>query len=202
MALMPTQTPERIIRPFLLYGGLIFTIVHRAVLAGTILLFVHLFVVTIVPIRGDSMAPTIADGTYILVDQLSPLLRSFSRGEIVAFRYPLNPKQRFIKRTVGLPHESIIVRGGQVSVQRPGDAELIRLREPYLSPGIVTRGDVSYVVGPIDYVVLGDNREVSLDSRTFGPISESYILGRAWIAIWPLPEFRLISHFDPTMISL
>lgn len=148
------------------------------------------------------MNPTLSDGTYILVDQLTSRFKSFTRGEIIAFRYPADPKQKFIKRLIGLPHEVIVVQKGAVSLQRPVDEEFIRLREPYLPLGTPTLGNVSQPLGPAEYWVLGDNRSVSLDSRFFGPVTRDQILGRAWIAIWPLKEIRLISHFDPTEISL
>jgi len=198
---MLKPSPEQFIRPFLLYGGLVFTIIRRAVIVGMVLLFLHLFVVTVVPVRGASMDPTLADGAYILVDQLTPRLRPLSRGEIVAFRYPQDPKQKFIKRLIGLPNDIITVRDEQVLLQRPGDEQPIRLREPYLSLSTTTEGDIAASLGPVEYFMMGDNRLVSFDSRFFGDVSESLVLGRAWIAIWPLGGLRLISHFDPLTAS-
>jgi signal peptidase I len=197
---MPTPTPEQIIRPFLLYGGLVFTVVHRAVMVGLVLLFVHLFVVTIVPVRGNSMYPTLADGTYILVDQISPLLRPLSRGQIVAFRNPLNLGQKFIKRIVGLPGETLAVAGGKIFFE-PAGRQPLRLLEPYLPPGLTTEGEVRDFLGQDEFWMLGDNRPVSSDSRFFGPVPAKDILGRAWLAVWPFSEIRLISHLAPIVIN-
>lgn len=198
---MPIQTPENFIRPFLLYGGLTFIIIRRAVTVGMIILFFHLFVLTVVPVRGESMVPTLADDTFVLVDQLSPRLRPLTRGEIVAFRYPQDPKQKFIKRIIGLPGDIITVRNKHVLLQRPSDRHPIRLREPYLALGTETGGDISAYLGPIENFMMGDNRPVSFDSRYFGSVSKNLILGRAWMVIWPPSGIRLISHFDPVTAS-
>ncbi len=192
----------RMLRPFLLYGGLIFTVIHRAVIAGMLLLLTHLFVVTIVPVRGDSMLPTLSDKRYLLVDQLSPRLRALARGDIVAFRYPADPRQKFIKRIIAEPNEVIEITQESVILKRSTDGGKVRLREPYLNLGTHTEGLMSTVVGPANYFVMGDNRPVSLDSRVFGPVSRELMLGRAWMVIWPLTETRLISHFDPIIASI
>jgi len=194
------QTPEKIIRPFLLYGGLLFTIIRRAVTVGMGLLFIHLFVVTVVPVKGESMQQTLPDGTYILVDELTPRLRPLTRGEIVAFRYPQDPKQKFMKRVIGLPGEAISIDHGNVLLRRSGDKETIRLREPYLL-GAETSGSTSHILGPVEYYVLGDNRPASFDSRYFGAVPENLMLGRAWMVLWPLSGLRLVSHFDPLQAS-
>jgi signal peptidase I len=106
------------------------------------------------------------------------------RGDIVVFEPPIGRTSKpYIKRVVGLPGETVALRDGGVYV----DGEL--LQEPYI-PGTATswpNGDPSrqVVVPPGHLFVLGDNRNNSTDSRSFGPISSESLIGRAWISYWP-----------------
>jgi len=135
-------------------------------------------------IPSASMEPTLMIGDRILVDKLSYHLHGVGRFDIVVFAKP--PKEDadpsitdLVKRVIGLPGDVISSRGGQVYI----DGRL--LHEPFLPPGTVTTGIVTQKVPPNEYFVMGDNRSDSQDSRYFGPISRSLLVGRVVLRIWP-----------------
>jgi len=141
-------------------------------------------------IPSASMEPTLMIGDRILVDKLSYHLHVVGRFDIVVFAKP--PKEDadpsitdLVKRVIGLPGDVISSRGGQVYI----DGRL--LHEPFLPPGTVTTGIVTQKVPPNEYFVMGDNRSDSQDSRFFGPIPRSLIVGRAVLRIWPLSRIHL-----------
>ena len=132
------------------------------------------------------MEPTLQIGDRILVDKLGYHLHSVHRGDIVVFSRP--PKETadlvsdLVKRVIGLPGETVSAKGGAVYIDGH------RLNEPWLPP--VDRGTTQafppMTVPKGDYFVMGDNRAVSYDSRSWGPLPSSYIVGRVVMRIWPI----------------
>jgi len=129
-------------------------------------------------------------GDRILVDKLSYRLHGVGRGAIVVFATP--PKETsepgihdLVKRVIGLPGDVISSRGGRVSI----DDKV--LHEPYLVPGTVTTDITRQTVPPNEYFVMGDNRSDSQDSRFFGPVSRSLMVGRVVMRIWPLSHLHV-----------
>ncbi len=141
-------------------------------------------------IPSPSMEPTLMIGDRILVDKLSYHLHDVGRGDIVVFAKP--PKELadptikdLVKRVIGLPGDVIWSSGGRVYIDgKP-------LSEPWLPPGTVTTGITRQKVPPNEYFVMGDNRSDSQDSRFFGPIPRSLIVGRVVLRIWPLSHVHL-----------
>ena len=140
-------------------------------------------------IPSESMTPTLKVGDRVLVNKLSYHVHAVHRGDVVVFRRP--PKEEdpnvrdLIKRVIGLPRETIEARDGIVYIDGR------RLHEPYVH-GEVTENLPQQVVPPGHYWVMGDNRINSRDSRVFGAIPRSLIVGRAFIQIWPLRRLRLL----------
>lgn len=187
----------RLIRFFALYGGLFFTVIRQGVLIGMTLLSIHLFLVTVVPVWGDSMVPTINAGSYMVVDTFTLRFRPLRRGEIVAFRHPQDPRQKLLKRVVGIPGDVLVIRTGRISLTEPTSEQFVRLAEPYLPPETKTTGEVQVFLGPDEYFILGDNRQDSYDSRSFGPVGHDHIIGQAWFLVWPWSERHLLSESVP-----
>jgi signal peptidase I len=142
-------------------------------------------------VEGQSMEPNFHSGEYILVDRADYLLHSPHRGDVIVFRAvpALSPDHDFIKRVIGLPGERVSVRGGAVYIDGR------RLHEPYIRErAAYTFAEARVPVG--DYFVLGDHRNNSYDSAhwTSTPwLSRKYIIGKAWIAYWPLSELSFVS---------
>jgi signal peptidase I len=145
-------------------------------------------------IKGASMEPNFDDGQYLIIDELSYRFREPQRGEIVVFKYPHDPSQRYIKRIIGLPGETVEVKDGRVFIS--GEA----LDESgYLPTGTLTPGLAKITLAENDYFVLGDNRLHSSDSRSWGPLPKENIVGRAYLRAWP---FDVLAKFEaPTYSS-
>ena len=133
-------------------------------------------------VSGFSMEPRIDSGEYVLINALAYRLGSPHRGEIVAFRHERSSPSVYLKRVIGVPGDRVSVDRGIVSVD--GHA----LDEPYVHfPD--TRSFAAVVVPVNSYYVLGDNRGKSDDSRAWGFVPASDLIGRASLAIWPLSHF-------------
>jgi len=150
---------------------------------------IRTFVVQTFYIPSASMEPTLEIGDRILVDKLSYHLHAVHRGDIVVFATPpgedAGPNVKdLVKRVNGLPGETISSAGGQVVINSKP------LKEPWLVKGTVTTGITTQVIPPNEYFVMGDNRSDSQDSRFFGPIHRSLIVGRVVVKIWPLTSFH------------
>ena len=130
-------------------------------------------------IEHVSMEPSIQPGDIVLVEATGPLLSTPGRGDVVLFRPPVgDPGTPFIKRVIGLPGDTIEIQDGAVFVDGR------RLVEPSAegSTDTQTGAPASWTVPAGSVFVLGDNREHSWDSRGYGPIRISAIVGRAWLA--------------------
>ncbi|MFH1559988.1 MAG: signal peptidase I [Chloroflexota bacterium] len=112
------------------------------------------------------------------------------RADIVVFHFPNDPSRDYVKRVIGLPGETVSMKGGEVFIE--GD----RLDEPYL-----TERDndnmAPTLVPPDSYFVLGDNRDGSSDSRHWGPVPLDNIVGKVSLRYWPFSEFSLLSGDSP-----
>ncbi|MBA3825708.1 MAG: signal peptidase I [Ktedonobacterales bacterium] len=151
------------------------------------------------PIEGTSMEPGLHDKQYVLINKLDYLFGTPQRGDVLIFHFPLDTNQIFIKRIIGLPGDTIVVGPKTVTVNG------VVLNEPYLSAA-----DNCFVFAPNpcpppkttklgvnEYWVMGDNRLVSEDSRIWGPLDKSFIIGKASAVWWPLSAFHGIDgHHD------
>ena len=162
-------------------------------LLQTVLFAVILFVVVNmltarIRVEGDSMEPSLADGQFVVVNKLAYFLEEPTRGDIIVFRFPLNPERRFIKRIIGLPGDVVQVQDGQVYVN--GDL----LNEPYLTVAPVYNDE--WEVRFDEVFVLGDNRNNSSDSQNWGALNLQDIIGKAVLVYWPIDTVGWIPSYD------
>jgi signal peptidase I len=146
-------------------------------------------------IESHSMEPNFFEGQFILVNKLSYKLGTPARGEVLVFHNPNNTSEDYIKRVIALPGDTVEIHDDKVYI----NSQL--LDEPFLKnayrPGTVFGPEVI----PANHIfVMGDNRGNSQDSRVIGPIDESLLVGKAWLRLWPLPKFGLITqyHLQPS----
>lgn len=145
-------------------------------------------------IEGYSMEPNFHDGQYLITDKISYRLHETERGDVIVFEYPRAPQRDFIKRVVGLPGDRVEVRQGTVYI----DGQ--RLDEPYdPNPGSYSWGPE--VVPETEYFVLGDNRNNSSDSHTWGMLPKENIVGKAWAIYWPPSNWGLVQYSRPSFAS-
>jgi signal peptidase I len=148
-----------------------------------IAVFIIVFIYQPVKVEGTSMMPSLADHERIFVNKFVYRLEPIERGDIVVFRYPRDPSQSYIKRVVGVAGDHIRIDGGQVYVNdQPLD-------EDYVPPAYTDALSYKEIVVPAQsYFVLGDHRNMSRDSRDFGPVNQSYIYGKAVFGYWPMDK--------------
>lgn len=142
-------------------------------------------------VDGVSMQPSFEDNEYLVVDKVTYRFRSPDRGDVVVFDNPQNPDAPpLIKRIVGLPGETVEIRGGYFYID--GN----KLEEtPTFSPVTGYEG-YSVTVSADHYFVIGDNRSNSTGSHIFGPISEELIVGRVWLCYWPPSQWGLTPEYS------
>lgn len=140
------------------------------------------------------MLPNFFDQEYVLTDKFTyKFIRQPVRGEVVIVNYPKNPTFEYIKRVIGLPGDTLKIMGGKVWLKQNG--AFVELKESYIASNIRTFGHTflsenqEYTVPKDNYLVMGDNREVSSDSREWGLVPKKYLIGRALIRLWPPTKF-------------
>ena len=142
-------------------------------------------------VRGQSMEPNFENGDYLIVDELSYRLREPQRGEVIVFKYPGNLSQRYIKRIIGLPGETIEIEEGEIVISSQGERYVLD-EARYLPSGSRTQGENFFTLGQDEYFVLGDNRFFSSDSRRWGPLPQGDIIGRVFLRILPFTALAKI----------
>src|SRR3989344_3881747 len=165
------------------------------VLAFAIFMMVYLFLFQPHKVDGRSMYPNLQDREYLLTDKISYRRHAPERGDVVVFHAPPPYNSDFIKRVIGLPGETVMLQGGFVFINGQ------KLEEVYLPGSYITsekaflREGVPYKIPDGYYIVFGDNRDFSSDSREWGPVAEKSIVGKASLKYWTIAEFGFIEHY-------
>ena len=139
-------------------------------------------------VLGASMQPNFSSGDYLLVDEATYHFRKPERGEVVVFHNPSNTSEFYIKRIVGLPGEEVVINNGEVII----DGKV--LDESYLDPNIRVDGQYVFQLDDDQYFVMGDNRPQSFDSRSWGPLGKSFLVGVVRLRFWPPATFGTFSY--------
>lgn len=178
----PAEIPEQ---EKIHWGRLVLDIVETLALAA--LLFVGINAISArVRVDGFSMRPTLQDGEFVLVNRLAYRFGDFQRGDIIVFHFPMDPEQELIKRVIGLPGDQIYIQHKNVSVN--GQV----LVEPYIAEEPAYEGSWQVPEGYL--FVLGDNRNDSSDSHSWGLLPQENVVGKAILIYWPPPEWNVIEH--------
>ena len=179
--------------------GCLFEVVETLVLTILIFLGIQTFVAQPYRVQQMSMEVTLLPDQYVLVDKLTPHWAPYNRGDIIVFDPPETWASAgsvpFIKRIIGLPGDTVELRDGKVYVND------ILLDEPYVNKD--ANGDpqttdppaagTTWLIPQGQLLVMGDNRDESADSRSFGPIEISHVIGRAWLRYWPFDVFGVLA---------
>lgn len=155
-----------------------------SIIAVLIVIPIRMFIAQPFIVSGASMEETFQSGEYLIVDQVSYYFDSPHRGEVIIFRYPRDPSKFFIKRVIGEPGDTVSIEDGIVTIANAQNPEGFILDEPYAEPMPVAP-KISETLGEREYFVMGDNRDESSDSRTWGVLQEERIIGRAWVRLFP-----------------
>jgi signal peptidase I len=179
--------------------GCLLEIAETLILTLIIFFVIQTFVAQPYKVQQQSMEHTLEPDQYVLVDKLTPRFDTYKRGDIVVFIPPADWVQEdgtpFIKRVIGLGGDTVEIKDGNVLIND------IKINEPYIyadAPGdppqaTTVQGDASrWVIAPGDLFLMGDHRQNSQDSRTFGEVPVSQVIGRAWLRYWPINVFGIL----------
>ena len=170
-----------------------------------ILKFLLLILVTVVPFRifvaepyvvsGISMSNTLETGHYLIINKFKHKFTGLERGDIVVFNPPHDKDKAYIKRVIGTPGETIRIDNEEVFVRAVGSNEFVKINEPYIKNP--PRLNDQRTLGEGEYYVMGDNRDNSSDSRSWGAVDESTIKGEPFIRLFPLSRISYMpGHYD------
>lgn len=178
-------------------GSFLLEVLQTVVLALSIFVISYLFLFQPHQVRGSSMAQNFENDDYLLTDKITYRFRQPQRGEIIVFKAP--PSEpcalddcEYIKRIIGLPGETIEVKDGSYFINGQ------KLEENYIplsvktNPGAYLTESKKVTLPEDGYFLSGDNRVYSHDSRAFGLISKTSIIGKAWLRYWPISKLGLV----------
>ena len=172
-------------------------LIETAVIGLSFFLIVYLFFMQPHQVNGRSMDPTFQSGDYVLTDKISYRTGNPERGDVIVFHAPpeagcpTGTGCDFIKRILALPGETVAVHDGFIFVNGK------KMKESYLpsdfetNPGKFIDGR-TVTIGPSEYFAVGDNRSHSSDSRVWGPVSKSEIVGKAFFRYWPMNQIGVV----------
>ncbi len=176
--------------------GFIIELVKIVLISLAIIIPIRYFLFQPFYVRGASMEPNFFDSEYLIIDEITYRFSDPARGDVVVIHNPNKNSEFFIKRVIGLPGETIEIKNNFIIIYSTDNPQGLELNETYLADGVLTQGNRSITLSPDQYYLLGDNRGVSLDSRSFGPLEKKYIVGRAWLRVWPFNQWE--SFHSPT----
>ena len=160
-----------------------------AIIALIIILPIRAFIAQPFIVSGSSMYPTFEDGDYLIIDQISYKLENPERGDVIVFRYPKDPKKFFIKRIIGLPNETVEIKGEEIFIKNTNNKDSFLINEPFIKN--MKTNDISFALKDGEYFVMGDNRNASSDSRSWGSLQKNLITGKAFLRLLPIKHISI-----------
>lgn len=145
--------------------------------------FFIVFLYQPVKVEGTSMMPTLQDQERVFINKFVYKLEPIERGDVIVFRYPRDPSKSYIKRVIATAGDRVRIDAGVVYVN---DHRLVEDYVPRMYEDVRSYPEI--VVPPHSYFVLGDHRNLSNDSRDFGPVDEDFIFGKAVFGYWPVAK--------------
>ena len=169
----------------------IWEIAKITIIALIIVIPIRVFIFQPFFVSGASMEPNFHNLDYLIVDEISYHLGEPQRGDVVVFYNPNNTNQRFIKRIIALPGETIKIEGGNVYLRQTQEGEFLIFDETeYLAEDVDTKGNMTITLEENQYFVMGDNRGSSYDSRIFGPLDKGYMIGKNIFKLFNIQGFH------------
>ncbi len=171
------------------------TLFASVAVALALAFLIRFFVAAPYVVSGTSMEPNFQNWNYLIVDRLTYDFIGPARGDVIVLDLPQDTSRALIKRVIGLPGDTVVLSGTDptVTIYNKAHPQGFTLNEPYISPanyGGTT--NTSYTLGPNQYFVLGDNRVVSADSRIWGILPRSDIVGRVLLRLYPFNEISIL----------
>ncbi len=163
-------------------------LVRFAIIAIVIVVPIRILVAEPFIVSGSSMVPTFQNGDYLIIDKISYKLTDPKRDDVVVFRYPNDTSKFFIKRIIGLPNETVDIKGTKITITNKEHKNGFVLDQPFIkSP---SDNNLHYELKDDEYFVMGDNRNASSDSRFWGPVKKNLLSGRALFRLLPINKIE------------
>ena len=159
-----------------------------ALVALLIVVPIRVFIAQPFLVNGSSMSPAFETGDYLIIDEISYRFKNPERGDVIVLKYPIDPSKFFIKRIIGLPRETVRIENGKLFISK-NNAEEIEILEDYVLNK--SFGNFNLTLSDDEYFVMGDNRTASLDSRSWGPLQENLIRGKAFVRLLPITNIGI-----------
>lgn len=160
-------------------------IVRFSIIAILIVIPIRMFIAQPFIVSGASMDNTFHNGQYLIVDQVTYYFEDPARGDVIVFRYPRDPSKFFIKRIIGLPGDTVKITDGRITISNDENPEGFTLSEPYVKEVMEPAPPFTETLGDREYFVMGDNRNQSSDSRSWGILQDDRIVGRILLRLFP-----------------
>ena len=189
----------------------LFDVVLNIVIIVGVVAVIRTFLVSPFQVEGNSMLSTLEHKEYIIINKLAYHLGSPERGDVVVFRPPTSPDKPYVKRVIGMPGDTVVIQDGYVYLQVADSNRLQELNEEYLNgsnmgrtyqspPSSGNTRRISYEVPEGHYFLMGDNRQGSLDSRSFRDgngdpipfVEEDAIMGKVWVVALPISKIHAL----------
>ncbi len=168
-------------------------------LAASIFLVIYIFLFRPFQVSGESMFPTFKNKEYILTNLVTLRFGNPIKGDVIVFKSPTDRDKDFIKRVIATEGDTVNVKDGHVFVNGEQLDETKYLKEdvPTYGGAFLRDGDEPVTVPAGQYIVMGDNRPYSSDSREWGFLTQKDIIGKSFFVYWPLNTTRLIENPYP-----
>lgn len=169
--------------------------IQTILITASVFMVLYAFIIQPNQVSGSSMYPTFKDKEYLLSYLLDVRLNKYERGDVVVFHSPVEIEKLYIKRVIAMPGDRIMIQGGKVYLNGEQLDESI-----YLSPDVQTYGGaflqegLEKIVPDGTIVVMGDNRPYSSDSREWGFLDKSRVVGKSVVRVFPFNKFHVIHN--------
>lgn len=176
------------------YAFLVDTI-QSILIAASVFLVIYIFLFRPFEVNGQSMFPNFHDREYVLTNLITLRFGAPVRGDVIVFKAPPDPDKDFIKRVIGIPGDTVSVKDGGVFVngQLYDESGYLTSEVKTYGGAFLKEGD-TVTVPSGEYFVMGDNRPYSSDSREWGFVPTSNVIGKSFLVYWPLTEVRTVSN--------
>lgn len=169
--------------------------IQTLILAGAVFLVVYIFLFRPFQVSGESMYPTFQNKEYVLTNLIALRFGDPKRGDVIVFKAPTDLNKDFIKRVIGVPGDTVVIKDGMVYINNKKLDE-----SAYLNSQVKTYGQTSIheneklTVPQGWFLVMGDNRPYSSDSREWGLLKRENIIGKSLVVYWPFTRARIVHN--------
>lgn len=165
-------------------------LIRFVVIAIAIVIPIRVYIAQPFIVSGSSMVPTFENGEYLIIDEISYRIKEPQRDDVIVFRYPNDTTKFFIKRIIGLPNETIDIKGSNIIITNEENKNGFTLDQPYIKN--TSNDNKHYELKNDEYFVMGDNRPASSDSRYWGTVPKDLLIGKVLLRLLPINKIDIL----------